>query len=84
MKQSEPKAWPLDPSWPPAPAVPGQPAPRTASLDKPFAEILKSGQNRVPETRTHLVDSPCTTGQPGKHKGYLCSHRTQEAQVSLV
>ena len=53
-KEEQPsrKAWPLDTSWPPAPPAPGQTVPRTANLDRPFAEMLQSGQKRKPDVDT--------------------------------
>ena len=58
--ESEPKMWPLDPSWPPAPAPPGQPPPRTESLDKPFAAIIRSGKYRAKK----MQESRATSSTP--------------------
>ena len=56
-RESEPKAWPLDPSWPPPPASPGQPPPRTESLDKPFAAIIQSGKYRAQQMQASRAAS---------------------------
>ena len=52
----EKTSWPLDPSWPPAPADPAKPAPRSASLDKPFAEILQLRSDKS-HTTTDAAES---------------------------
>ena len=43
--------WPLDTSWPPEPDKDGRPPPRTAALDKPFAEVLRAVSNRKREQK---------------------------------
>ena len=63
-RESEPKAWPLDPSWPPAPAPPGQPPPRTESLDKPFAAIIQSGKYRAQEQQASRATSSAPYASP--------------------
>ena len=56
---SEKATWPLDTSWPPAPADPAQPLPRSANLDKPFAAILQ-----LKSDKGHQTEDAAEPSQP--------------------